>query len=224
VQPDLTSRYNGSLAGIAPIEIFYKIHQDLMDPQQLDLPTEFASERIFLRAYRPGDGALYFRVIRENWDHLYEFLPAILESMQNEADAEAVIRWMNSEWQQHNLFIFGIWEKASGDYIGEIYLANPDWHVPSVELGYFVVRASTGKGFASEAARAMLRYAFEQMQVSRVDLQCRMDNEASQRVAERCGFRLEGRQRLRHRKKDGVLVDRLWYGLLLSEWQEGLAK
>lgn len=140
--------------------------------------------------------------------------------MQNEADAETIIRWQNSEWQQRNLFIFGVWEKASGSYIGEAYLANPDWHVPSLELGYFLVKASTGKGFATEAARALLRYAFEYMQVTRVDLQCRVDNEASQHVAERSGFRLEGRQRLRHHKKDGTLVDRLWYGLLRSEWQD----
>ncbi len=192
-----------------------------MDPQQLDPPSEFASERLFLRAYRPGDGALYFRMIRENWDHLYEFLPPNQEAMQNEADAEAVIRWLNSEWQQRNLFLFGVWEKASGNYTGETYLANPDWHVPSIELGYFLVQASTGKGFATEAARATLRYAYETLQVSRMDLQCRADNEASQRVAERCGFRLEGRQRLRHRKKGGALVDRLWYGLLRSEWQDG---
>lgn len=193
-----------------------------MDPLLLDIPTEFTSERLILRPYCPGDGALYFRMIRENWDHLYEFLPSLLEKMQNEAEAEAVIRWQNSEWQQRNLFIFGVWEKTSGSYIGEAYLANPDWHVPSLELGYFLLKASTGKGFATEAARALLRLAFEHMQVSRVDLQCREDNEASQRVAERCGFRPEGRQRLRHRKKDGALVDRLWYGLLRSEWQDTL--
>ncbi len=122
-----------------------------------------------------------------------------------------------------SLFIFSAWEKTSGRYVGETYLANPDWHVPSLELGYFVVQASTGMGYATEAARATVRYAFEQFQVSRVDLQCRADNLASQRVAERCGFRLEGSQRLRHRRKDGLLVDRLWYGLLRSEWQANSA-
>ena len=34
----------------------------------------------------------------------------------------------------------------------------------------------------------------------------------------RLGFRLEGCQRLRHRKKDGSLVDRLWYGLLREDF------
>jgi RimJ/RimL family protein N-acetyltransferase len=192
-----------------------------MYPQQLNPPTEFASERLFLHAYRPDDSPLYFRMIRENRDHLYEFLPPNVAAMQNEADAEAVIRWLNSEWQQRNLFIFGVWEKASGNYIGETYLANPDWHVPSIELGYFVVWASTGKGFATEAARATVRYAFEHLHVSRLDLQCRVDNEASQHVAERCGFQLEGRQRQRHRKKNDALVDRLWYGLLRSECLDG---
>jgi RimJ/RimL family protein N-acetyltransferase len=44
---------------------------------------------------------------------------------------------------------------------------------------------------------------------------------ASIRVAERCGFTYEGRLRQRNRKKDGTVVDRLWYGILLSEWQNG---
>ena len=191
-----------------------------MNFHALDIPSKFSTKRLFLRAYRPGDAAIYFRMIRENRDHLYEFLPANLETMQNEAGAEAFIGWLNSEWKQRNLFLFGVWEKISGNYTGETYLANPDWHVPSVELGYFVVQSSIGKGFATEAARATLRYAFDQLQVSRVDLQCRADNEASQRVAERCGFRLEGCQRLRHRMKSGALVDRLWYGLLRSEWRD----
>jgi RimJ/RimL family protein N-acetyltransferase len=82
-----------------------------------------------------------------------------------------------------------------------------------------LLKDCTGRGYATEAARAALRYAFEIIQVVRVDLQCRVDNQASQRVAERCGFKLEGRQRLRHRKKNGELVDRLWYGLLREEWQ-----
>ncbi|MCA9947977.1 MAG: GNAT family N-acetyltransferase, partial [Anaerolineales bacterium] len=86
-----------------------------------------------------------------------------------------------------------------------------------VELGYFLVKDKTGSGYATEAAQAMIQFAFEQLKVSRIDLQCAADNLASQRVAERCGFTLEGCQRQRQRKKDGKLVDRLWYGLLAQE-------
>src|SRR5512140_1788367 len=188
-----------------------------MTPPALDLATEFETERLYLRAYRPQDDALYFHMVRENWDHLYEFLPEKVQAMQSVEDAAAFLRWLEGEWKQGNLFLFSLWEKATGRYVGETYLANPDWHVPSLELGYFLVKTATGQGYATEAARAALRCAFDFLNVSRVDLQCRADNTASQRVAERLGFRQEGRQRLRHRKKDGSLVDRLWYGLLREE-------
>jgi [ribosomal protein S5]-alanine N-acetyltransferase len=188
-----------------------------MTPPPSNLSTELETERLFLRAYQPEDAALYFHMVRENCDHLYEFLPENVQAMQSEEDAGAILRWLKSEWQQSNLFLFGQWEKATGRYVGETYLANPDWHVPSIELGYFLVQAATGQGFATEAARAVLRCAFDRLNMSRVDLQCRADNTASQHVAERLGFRYEGCQRLRHRKKDGTLVDRLWYGLLRED-------
>lgn len=185
----------------------------------LDLTTKTETERLILRAYRPEDSAQYFHMVHENWQHLYEFLPEQVQAMQTEEDAGAFLHWLNHEWQQRNLFLFGLWEKATGRYVGETYLANPDWHVPSIELGYFLVQAATGQGYATEAGRAALRWAFERLKVNRVDLQCRADNTASQRVAARLGFRPEGCQRLRHRKKDGTLVDRLWYGLLREEWE-----
>jgi RimJ/RimL family protein N-acetyltransferase len=188
-----------------------------MNPNLLDLPTEIITERLRLHPYRPGDGAMYFRALRENWEHLYEFMPEILMGVQNEADVEAVIRWQNAEWNQRNLFIFGVWEKDSGNYVGEAYLANADWHVPCIEVGYFVLQASTGQGIATEAAQATIQYAFEHLRVERVELQCAADNLASQRVAEHCGFHLEGCFRQRQRKKSGALVDRLWYGLLRKE-------
>ncbi len=189
--------------------------------QWLDIPTEFSTERLTLRRYRPEeDSAVYFQMLQANRDHLRDFMPPMMEAVQDEADAADVLRQLTGEWQQRNLFIFGIWEKESHSYVGEAYLANPDWHVPSIELGYFLVEDKTGHGYATEAAQAAVRFAFERLHVRRVELQCAADNQASQRVAERCGFTLEGRQRQRHRKKDGMLVDRLWYGLLLREWQE----
>jgi RimJ/RimL family protein N-acetyltransferase len=97
-------------------------------------------------------------------------------------------------------------------------LAHPDWHVPAVEVGYFVVATQTGRGYATEAGAAVVDCAFTHLGMHRGDVQCRADNIASAHVATRMGFRLEGRQRQRHRKRDGELVDRLWYGLLRAEW------
>jgi RimJ/RimL family protein N-acetyltransferase len=189
-----------------------------------DLPTELETERLLLRAYHLKDANDYLRMVQENRCHLFEFLPEKVLAIRSEEDAKVILRWFNDEWQKRCLYLFGLWAKSSGCYVGETYLSNPDWQVPSIELGYFLVQSSTGQGYATEAASAVLRYAFDYLKVTRVDLQCRTDNLTSQRVAERLGFMLEGCQRQRHRKKDGSLVDRLWYGLLREEWDSESGK
>ena len=190
-----------------------------MNTNLRDLPTEFASERLLLRRYRPIDSPMFYQMLRNNQEHLYEFLPSFLINLRGEEDVKTWFAKQSAEWEALNLFIFGVWEKLTGTYVGECYLANPDWEVPRIEVGYFLVKEFTGNGYATESAKATIRYAFEQMKVLRIDLRCAADNAASIRVAKRCGFTQEGCFRQHHRKKDGTLVDMLWYGLLLSEWQ-----
>jgi ribosomal-protein-serine acetyltransferase len=185
-----------------------------------DLPSEFTSERLVLRRYRHADSSTYYHALRNNREHLNEFLPSFLADLQAEEEVKSWFDKQNAEWEAHNLFIFGAWEKATGVYVGEAYLANPDWDVPRIEVGYFLLNEFTGKGYATEAANAAIRVAFERLKVMRIDLRCNADNTASIQVAKRCGFTQEGCFRQHHRKKDGMLVDVLWFGLLLSEWQD----
>lgn len=188
-----------------------------IDPQQL--PTEFTSDRLLLRRYRPGDIPMYYRMLQDNAQHLYEFLPPFLLNLQSEEDVKAWFDRQGAEWNSLDLFIFGAWDQATGVYVGESYLAYPDWDVPRIEVGYFLIKEFTGKGYATEAANVAIRYAFEHLKVFRIDLRCAADNTASIQVARRCGFTQEGCFRQYHRKKDGTLVDMLWFGLLFSEWQ-----
>jgi ribosomal-protein-serine acetyltransferase len=182
------------------------------------LTVELTTPRLLLRSYQPGDGAAYAQMYHQNQAHLRELMPDELRDMATAHDAEGQIRRMIRQWRAGKLFVFGAWARDGGAYVGEIYLANPDWAVPSVELGYFVVAGQLRRGYAVEAGQTVVRWAFEALAVQRVELYCASDNVASARVAETIGFQLEGRQRQRHRKRDGMLVDRLWYGLLRSEW------
>ncbi|MFN8410760.1 MAG: GNAT family protein [Anaerolineales bacterium] len=182
------------------------------------LPTEFTSERLLLRRYRLSDSAMYYQMLHDNSNHLYEFMPSFLSNARGEEEIKAWFEKQDAEWNARNLFIFGAWDQVTGMYIGESYLANPHWNVPRIEVGYFLVKEATGKGYATEAAKSVIQYAFEELKVLRVDLQCIAENTASMHVAKRCGFTQEGCFRQHHRKKDGTLVDVLWYGLLRSEW------
>ncbi len=187
-------------------------------------PTEYYSKRLLLRRYTPEDAPSYFRMLGENQAHLREFMPDNLANVQNADDVRVVFEWQSEAWQRGEVFIWGLWEKSSGEYVGEVYLANPDWNVPCIEVGYFTAQHQGGKGYASEACREACRIAFERLGMRRVELQCAADNEKSARVAQRCGFTLEGRLRERTHKKEGPPVDRLWFGLLQGEWQDSLTK
>ena len=91
--------------------------QPKMNPLLLDIPTEYSSERLLLHCYRPGDGAMYFQMLRANWNYLYEYLPHEFVGVQSADDVEVVLRRHIADWQLRNLFIFELWEKATGSFV-----------------------------------------------------------------------------------------------------------
>ena len=81
----------------------------------------------------------------------------------------------------------------------------------SAEIGYWVAPEARGRGVAPTAVRAVCRWAFSTKGLELIEWRAEVGNEASRRVAEKAGFRMEGelRKRLVHR---GVRVD-AWVGL-----------
>ena len=55
-------------------------------------------------------------------------------------------------------------------------------------VGYWLAPEARGRGAATHAVRLLARWAFAELGLSRLELTCGPDNEASQHVAERCGF------------------------------------
>lgn len=86
---------------------------------------------------------------------------------------------------------YGMWAvelKSSGEFIGRVGLHNPEgW--PDIELGWMLRPEYRGHGYATEAARAALDFAFTELKALRVVSLIRMENSASERVARRVGGR-----------------------------------
>ncbi len=79
--------------------------------------------------------------------------------------------------------------------IGGVSLHNWSKEHNRAELGYEVSRPYWRQGIASEAVRAVLRFAFEELHLHRVEAFPTMDNRASVRLLERLGFTREGTAR-----------------------------
>ncbi len=83
-------------------------------------------------------------------------------------------------------------------------------------VGYWLSPLARGRGVATRATRLMAGWAFDALGVARLELTCGPDNVASQRVAQRCGFTLEGRLRS-HMPFKGERRDTLMFSLLPGE-------
>lgn len=107
-------------------------------------------------------------------------------------------------------------EKKTGKVIGYLLFRE---EAPDVyEAGWFFNRNYWGKGYAVEACRALLRYAFTVRQAHRVFAET-TDGDRSVRVMRRIGMKPEGVLRKHLRDKQGNWVDFILYGILETEWK-----
>jgi RimJ/RimL family protein N-acetyltransferase len=110
---------------------------------------------------------------------------------------------------------------ADGAFIGWCSLTgwNPDYR--SASTGYCFDDAAWGQGFATEAARALLQWAFDTLEINRVQAETDTRNLASARVLEKLGFTREGTLR-EDCVVNGEVSDSWVYGLIRREWQPSL--
>ena len=104
-----------------------------------------------------------------------------------------------------------------GSFIGWVTFTDWDPDFRSAELGYVLTRSAWGHGYATEAARAVLTWAYDALPLNRVQSQADTRNPASARVLEKLGFVHEGTLR-QDCIVDGVVSDSWVYGLLRTEW------
>jgi RimJ/RimL family protein N-acetyltransferase len=86
--------------------------------------------------------------------------------------------------------------------------------------GYWVAAWARGRGVCTRALRLLSRWALEELGLQRLDLITDPDNVASQRVAEKVGFRREGILRAHLRHPDGRIRDSVLFSLLPGELRE----
>jgi RimJ/RimL family protein N-acetyltransferase len=193
----------------------------LSQPELLPLPEGVASERVLVRAYRPGDGAAFFAGLAPHRDELMRWM-MWPQRHQQPADSESYAVRMHAQFALREAMPMGIWSPA-GAFLGGSGFHAPDWTTPKAEIGYFLLPPARGQGLATEAVRLLVHYAFDHMGVNRVWATCDADNAGSCSVLRRAGVPEEGRMRAETRDHHGRLRDTLMFGLALDDyprWRE----
>ena len=115
-------------------------------------------------------------------------------------------------------YYFFIFRAGDGALLGGINLTNVRRGiVQGGTLGYWIGASFARQGYMTEGMTAVLSFAFETLNLNRVEAACLPDNAASRALLEKCGFREEGRAR-KYLRINGMWQDHVLYGILREDW------
>jgi ribosomal-protein-alanine N-acetyltransferase len=118
------------------------------------------------------------------------------------------------ETEAGNAWPFFIFADTGRSLVGAITLSNVRRGVAETgTLGYWIGQSFAGRGFATAAVGAVVAWAFDDLNLHRVEAACVPENAASRRVLEKAGFQLEGRARA-YLKINGTWADHLMFGVV----------
>ena len=182
----------------------------MTDPLLIHVPERIVTARLIVRCAQPGDGAALNAAVCDSLDALRPYVPWA-GAVPTLADSEAVCRKAQARFRLREDLMMLIFERGAagveGELLGGTGLHRMDWKARRFEIGYWRRTGREGRGIATEAVHTMARLAFDELQAQRVELRIDNVNRASWRVAERCGFTLEGVLRSESLAPDGTWRD-----------------
>lgn len=141
------------------------------------------TERLYLRTMTQCD-VIALSKIMQDADAMYAYNGAF-------TDAETQ-RWLDRQLERYRTLGYGLWAvvlKTTGEMIGQCGLTIQQWKEKDLlEIGYLFQRDYWHFGYATEAAKACKKYAFDTLNATEVYSIIRDTNAASQRVAIRNGM------------------------------------
>jgi RimJ/RimL family protein N-acetyltransferase len=140
------------------------------------------TERLILRMFRESDTDAYAEMVAD---------PEVMRFLGGGKPASREEAWRNmamivGHWHLRGYGMWAVEEKAGGEMVGRVGCWKPEgW--PGLEVGWTLRRRFWGRGYATEAARASIDYAFTTLGQTRVISLIAPENVNSIRVAERLG-------------------------------------
>jgi RimJ/RimL family protein N-acetyltransferase len=177
---------------------------------------DLVGERIYLRPLGKADATDTY----VGWLNDPETTRGLETGSQRETVA-SVAEYIERYARREDALFLGIFLKKGDRHIGNVKLDPINRRHRNAVLGILIGDpAVRGQGIAPEAVRVLLRHAFGEMGLHRIDLAVAVDNPAAIRSYQKAGFREEGRLRERVRRGEGY-VDALWMGILDRDFGAG---
>lgn len=169
------------------------------------LPASIRTTRLLLRCWSAADAVALLPVLERNVEHLAPWIPAHVATPVPLPDLAARLSGFAHDFHSDRGYRYAVLTRDGSQVLGEadLFPRDPERRVPLVaadrlELGYWLGRAATGNGFATEAMLALLGVAEALPGMMQVEIRCDPANTPSDAVPRRLGFRLSAADSMLH--------------------------
>ncbi len=180
--------------------------------RDITLPT-LSAARVSLRHMTDADLPAIFAIF-SNADVMRYWSSIAFQQMD---EARDLLKDIHAKFVAGTLFQWGIVRHEDDEVIGTFTLYRVDLAHGRAEIGYALRRSAWGHGFATEAVRCGIDFAFQSLKLHRLEADVDPRNLRSIAMLERLGFRREGLLRERY-IVNGEMQDTVYLGLLRSEY------
>lgn len=173
-------------------------------------------ENIKLVLPLPHHAAEIARVVRENLEHLKPWLPWATDDYSLESARDYIKNNLQELAQGVGLAASVVHENKILGQIGHHHLNSVN---KSTNIGYWIAADMQGKGIMTKCCRVFINYAFDELKLNRVQINCNVENTKSRAIPERLGFQLEGIHRqveFSHNRFGDWAV----YAMLRQDWKK----
>jgi ribosomal-protein-serine acetyltransferase len=165
------------------------------------------SETGHLELINPSHAEVVFDMIDNNREHLKEWL-TFVDGMQN---MEIMHNFINGCMSRNESGIeYGYIIFDNNVAVGRNTIHKVDMRNRSAEIGYWLIPSAQSKGLITNSTKALLKFAFSELDLNRIEIRCGVGNLKSQKIPEKFGFHREGIMR------DGEFLNGSFHNLIIN--------
>jgi ribosomal-protein-serine acetyltransferase len=170
-----------------------------------------------IRLLTVNDLDSYYRMVEKNRKRLENFFTGTTSRTKTVEDTREFLIDITQRAQNKTYFPYLIYDNDNQLIAGFVDLKNIDWSIPKSEIGCYIDEEYEGKGITSKAVKVFCEHCFTEYNFLKLFLRTHESNSSAQRVAEKCGFQIEGKIRCDYKTTSGEVVDLIYYGRLKSD-------
>ena len=172
------------------------------------------TDRILMRELVRADADAFFEMDADPEVHTYLGKHPIT----SKKEALDMINFIRQQYLDYGIGRWAIVDKKSNEFVGwggmKLRTDTTNDHTGYYEVGYRLLRKHWGKGYATESAKASLKYAFEVLHLDKVYAMAHADNIASRKALQKSGLTITN-----HFEYEGMPCD--WFEISKLDWEAG---